>query len=140
MASKAAVALTWPVGHVATMLLSPSQAKKESEPPAVEEFKGKAVASSLLDHISVQTGTLPKLLFAWIAYSILGYPTIDFGAPLTWPLARWITHIFVRDLIITFATAGLWDFLLYGPFQPASMANKKFNPKVGEGASDCTCS
>ena len=115
------------MGNVITMLARPKKSLAADE-DAAHKHASKPVADSASDHIGVQLATFPKLLVAAMSLYFL---TPYFGKFDVLSL-DWIAQIFVRDLIITFLTAGSWDFLLYGPFRPASMSELKFNPDYPE--------
>jgi hypothetical protein len=91
-------------------------------------FKGKPVFDTVIDHVSVQLSTLPKLL---LAYFVMTY-TLNFTGDLAQYRTlkvSWILDIVMRDLLITFAVAGTWDFLMYSSYSPVFNLVKpyKFN-------------
>jgi len=104
----------WPVENIIEMMLIPSDAK----PPVPV---AKPVANTWGEHFAVQTGSVPKLLVA-----LLVWYTLDIDAAKEFR-AQWILQIVFRDLFITYATAGLWDWILYGSYFRERMKPYKFN-------------
>lgn len=89
---------------------------------------GKPVANTVEDHVAVVLSAVPKLIIAALAlkYSLNGFADPAVYATLSW---AWVAPIIVRDLAITFGSAGVWDFIVYSDFSPLKkrMAAYKFN-------------
>ena len=108
------VSATWPIGHYAQMLaeaISPFEAGA----PDAKAAKGKPVANTVADHVSLQTGTFPKFVIAWIVYNYFMGDWQKYALVLSWD---WISGIIFRDVAITLLVAGLWDFTLYSEYSP----------------------
>ena len=93
---------------------------------ALLRFKGRPYYTTFLDHVFLQVAMVPKLLVAilvWRYYDLLGAAKSPLSSEVILP-------ILLRDLAITWATAGLWDTLLYSRFSPFKDAMRpyKFNP------------
>jgi lathosterol oxidase len=79
-----------------------------------------------IDHVSAFFSTIPRIIISlaawWILFPISDAKSLSFS---------WTSHIIIRDLLITWIGAGIWDFLLYSDLTPikAKMAGRKFNPK-----------
>jgi sterol desaturase/sphingolipid hydroxylase (fatty acid hydroxylase superfamily) len=96
---------------------------------AADAFAGKPVANTLWDHIGVQLGTWPKLFVALLVYSYY-FPSIEACKVLS---QDWIKMILVRDLVITYLTAGFWDSMMYFVFRE-QMRGFKFNPRYPQAS------
>ena len=126
------LAATWPLSAIVKLAV-PSLRKTPEDIKAAGgaaiAFKGKGVADTLEDHVSVFTGTFPKLVFAHFVWASLAW-SLDGGARFATLDRAWIVPIVVRDLLITFATAWFCDFLAYNPssgFAFKTLADYKFD-------------
>ena len=116
----------WPVTNLLRMSTRGANIAAGDGRDADVRFAGKPVADTVEDHVGVQAGSFPKLVVAAIAMHYL-----PLAAAREWAWA-WIAAIVVRDLVVTFATAGGWDFVLYSPWSPWSAVAKanKLNPAM----------
>ena len=125
-------ALAWPLNSlaassVASLRKSPAEIAKEGG--AAVAFKGKGVADTLEDHLGVLTGTLPKLAVAQLVWFALNWAR-DGGARFATLEPRgWVAEIVLRDLVITYVTAGFcdWKWSSASPFHEA-YSSLKFTP------------
>lgn len=131
----------WPVSNIlwaVTVPVPAEIAKAKAELDAKDKnntvggaaivYKGKAAFDTAMDHVGVQLSTLPKLL---VAYLVMTY-TLTFTGDLAQYRtlkASWILDIVVRDLFITYVSAGFWDFMMYSTYSPIYnlMRPYKFN-------------
>ena len=128
------IVATWPVGHVAMMAgLDASKPDPKLKAGAVPAFAGRPYYLGLLDHVVLELACIPKFV---VALLVLGQLRAAIAAAASGvPIADWAVPIIIRDLVITWATAGGWDLLLHAPFSPfrSKMTPYKFNPEVCGG-------
>ena len=130
-------ALVWPLNSLAasssaSLRKSPEEIAKAGG--AAVAFKGKGVANTLEDHLGVLTGTLPKLLVAQLVWYLLNWAR-DGGARFaTLDYKGWVAEVVLRDLVITYLTAGFcdWKWSSMGPFHKV-YESLKFTPGESHG-------
>lgn len=113
----------WPFTNTLALALTPAAPKNVSGTD--ERFRGTPVAP-LSTHIAVFAGCVPRLLLAILCLAYMADK-----ASMATLAASWIVPIFLRDLAVTIATAGLWDTLLYSTYSPLRERahTLKFDPK-----------
>jgi len=117
----------WPVSNTAALALGYGLPEPRADGSGSDElYVGKPVANTWRDHLAAQLGSVPRLLMALFCWYLM--PDI---AALKTLSVSWILPIVARDLAVTIAVAGLWDFLLYSQWSPlrAKAHPAKFNPK-----------
>lgn len=114
----------WPLSNMAAMATSPA---KPNPVPAAKRYPAKPVADTLEDHVGVQVATLPKLA---VAAAVWHWQVASIGSKAATLSADWILPIVLRDLALTWAIAGGWDFTLYSQWSPfyETMKQHKLNP------------
>ncbi len=123
-----AASLAWPISNIALA----ATMKPEDSQTADERFAGKPVADTVSDHINVQLSTLPKLFVAALALYYTYPSDLAPFAKLGWDAASWaaVRPILLRDLLVTWIAAGLWDYIVFfSPLAPKFQGNK-FNPEL----------
>jgi sterol desaturase/sphingolipid hydroxylase (fatty acid hydroxylase superfamily) len=131
--AKTLTAFSWPLNAIAAASIPSLRKSKEDidresgGKGAGVTFKGKPVADTLEDHVNVFTATVPKLAVGALVWLHLNW-SLDGGkrfADLRWN-ADWVIGIFIRDLIITWATASFCDFFSYDENSPFYEVMKDF--------------
>jgi sterol desaturase/sphingolipid hydroxylase (fatty acid hydroxylase superfamily) len=108
----------WPVSSVAALALTQPRAEKAA-------FPVPSPFASLSEHVLMQLGCLPRLLFVYLVYVNYG-DWRSFGQTLSW---SWVLPILLRDVSLCLFVGCVDSFLLlsdYSPFK-AAMATRKYN-------------
>lgn len=127
MAFLAAAALApWPLSTLLAIAVTPPA--PAGAPPPSKRFAVGPVMSSPFEHLVLVVSAAWKVIFAAAVYYAM-----PFDAAAAAALApRWIASIAARDVLITWATGGLWDFLHLSPYSPlfATLQPVKFKPEA----------
>ena len=114
-------ALVWPLNSLVASAVPSLRRSKEdiaAAGGAAVSFKGKGAFDAFEDHLGVLTGTLPKLYVAAAVWwwGLGGWA--DGGARFRELDRSWVLSVVIRDLLITYATAGFcdWKWSGSGPF------------------------
>ena len=108
----------WPVSSVAALSVAEPRAKRAPF-PAPSPF------ATLSEHVLMQLGCLPRLLFVYFVYAYAG-DWRGYGQTLSW---SWVAPILLRDLALCLFVGCVDSFLLLSDDSPfkASMATRKYN-------------
>ena len=105
------------------------------------DFSGgrlRPIHNQLGDYVGVQCSSLPKIGIAILCWQY----TVDMQAASTgydFSLDGWVAKVFLRDLFLMVAIAGVWDYLLYFSPLKQRLAPYKFNsayPQTSQLARD----
>lgn len=115
----AASSSTWPLGSAVALALA-------AERPSGAPFDRPAPFATLREHLSMQVGCVPRLLFAAAVYAHMG----DWRAYAQTLSLDWILPILLRDVALCLFVGLVDSFLLLSDFSPCKkrMASRKFNP------------
>ena len=110
--------LPWPLSHLCTIALAPPVPK--DSPPSVTRnvesaWEQRWSLSLLYMHFSLVISIAWKIVFALAAYYWVGMPSAAAAAAMD---GHWVLSVLARDVLLTWAVGGLWDFVHLSPLSP----------------------
>jgi len=118
---------TWPLGWLVALAVDARTPSSSSSSSSAREARG-APHATLLDHIGMQLGCLPRLALAAFLYAHVVGDWRGYAATLAWP---WVARIAARNLALVWFVGGITDFFLLADASPfrASSERHKFSER-----------